>query len=370
MQSVRFMLRWIRSGCVVAALAALPLAGGAAAQKSDWPSAANTGVPAGITLTTVTSTTRLPAGVTINRHGDLIVDAPRVVLSGLDIRGSVYINASNVTLINSKVTAGGNYVIKIATGVTGTLIQNSTISGTAASPEGSKGIAGSGTFIANNISNMEDGIFLLGDKDTLIQGNYIHDLKATGSPHYDGIQIEGSVSNVIIRHNTVINDYGQTSALMIDNYFGPISNITVDNNLLVGGGYTIYVDGQFSGGPITGVSITNNHMGRGHWGITNFNKTSPVYTGNVDDGASIAAGLPTTGQPPAPSESTPPPASAGGRRGLRHHQRRLHRRLKRCCLGRPARRWDRRRFHQPRVQRPRCRQRAEPCGRRPQSRHH
>ena len=111
---------------------------------------------------------------------------------------------------------------------------------------------------------MEDGIFLLGDKNTLIQDNYIHDLKANlaGSPHYDGIQIEGSVSNVVIRHNTVINDYGQTSAVMIDNYFGPISNITVDNNLLVGGGYTIYVDGQFTGGSVTGVSITNNHMGR------------------------------------------------------------------------------------------------------------
>ena len=52
-----------------------------------------------------------------------------MVLSGLDIKGSVYINASNVTLINSKVTGGGDYVVKIASGVTGTVIQNSTISG-------------------------------------------------------------------------------------------------------------------------------------------------------------------------------------------------------------------------------------------------
>jgi Ca2+-binding RTX toxin-like protein len=258
---------------------------------STWPNAANTGVPVGITLTTVTPTTPLPTGVTINRSGDLIVNAPGVVLSGLDIKGSVYINASNVTLINSKVTGGGDYVVKIASGVTGTVIQNSTISGGPSSPEGSKGIAGSGTFIANNISNVEDGIFLLGDKNTLIQDNYIHDLKATLSPHYDGIQIEGSVSNVIIRHNTIINDYGQTSAVMIDNYFGPISNITVDNNLLVGGGYTIYVDAQFTGGSITGVLITNNHMGTGSYGITNFNRASPVYTGNVNDGWSIADDL-------------------------------------------------------------------------------
>src|SRR5262245_49963675 len=165
MQPVQFILRSIISGCVVAALVALLLAGEAAAQKGDWPSAANTGVPAGITLTTVTSTTRLPAGVTINRDGNLIVDAPGVVLSGFDIRGSVYINASNVTLINSKVTSSNWAVIQIASGVTGTVIQNSTISGTAS--EGSSGIVGSGTFIANNISNVENGI--AGLKDTLIQ---------------------------------------------------------------------------------------------------------------------------------------------------------------------------------------------------------
>ncbi len=40
-----------------------------------------------------------------------------------------------------------------------------------------------------------------------------------------------------------------SSAVMIDNYFGPISNITVDNNLLVGGGDTIYVDGQGNASP-------------------------------------------------------------------------------------------------------------------------
>ena len=56
----------------------------------------------------------------------------------------------------------------------------------------------------------------------------------------------------------------QTSAIMIDNYFGPISNISVDGNLLVGGGYTVYSDAQFTGGSITGVSVTNNHIGGGH----------------------------------------------------------------------------------------------------------
>nr|WP_249787651.1 Ig-like domain-containing protein [Bradyrhizobium sp. NBAIM20] len=81
---------------------------------------------------------------------------------------------------------------------------------------------------------------------------------------------------------------------MIDNYFGPVSNVVVDNNLLYGGGYNIYSSAQFNGGPVTGVSITNNHMGGGYWGPTAFTGNSPVYTGNVDDSGSLIATLNTS----------------------------------------------------------------------------
>ena len=235
---------------------------------SGWPSAANTGVPAGVTLTP---------------SGNLVVNTPGAVISGLDIRGTVYINAPNVTLVNCNITSSEFYVVRISQGVTGAVVQNCTINGVGSGNDGSSGIAGQGTFIANNIYNVENGITLQGD-NSVIRDNYIHDLKASGSPHYDGIQIDGGISDTTITHNTVINDHGQTAALMIDNYFGPISNIKVDNNILVGGGYTIYSDAQFSGGSIAGVSITNNHVGGGQWGDTNFNKSSPVYTGNVRDG--------------------------------------------------------------------------------------
>ena len=211
------------------------------------------------------------------------------VISGLDIKGEVVINASNVTLQNCKITNSGYWVVKIADGVTGAVVQNCEINGVGTGNDGSHGILGSGTFIGNNIYNVENGITLQGS--AVIRDNYIHGLKASGAPHYDGIQIDGGISNVTISHNTVINDWGQTSAIMIDNYFGPISNISVDNNLLAGGGYTVYSDARFTGGSITGVSFTNNHMKSGQWGVTNFSKNTPVYTGNVNDGAALAAKL-------------------------------------------------------------------------------
>src|SRR4029079_11360024 len=128
--------------------------------------------------------------------------------------------------------------------------------------DGTSGILGSGTFLNNEIYNVENGIALNGN-NTVIKGNYIHDMNAAGSPHYDGIQIDGGNSNVVIEHNTIINNWGQTSAVMIDNYFGPISNIKVNDNYLAGGGYTIYSDGQFDGGTISGVQILNNVFDKG-----------------------------------------------------------------------------------------------------------
>ncbi|MFB6420739.1 MULTISPECIES: right-handed parallel beta-helix repeat-containing protein [Bradyrhizobium] len=234
---------------------------------SEWPNATNTGVRPNVKLT---------------RSGDVVADQAGATISGLDIEGRVHIKAPNVTLIDSKVTSGSFYIVRIEPGVTGAVIQNCEINGVGSGNDGSYGIVGQGTFIANNIYNVENGIGVSGS-DTLIQDNYIHDLVASGSPHYDGISIDGGNANIVIRHNTVINTHTQTSAVMIDNYFGPISNIQVDDNLLMGGGYTVYSSAQFNGGTVEGVSFTKNRMGRGRWGYSSIVKNVPLWRENVDN---------------------------------------------------------------------------------------
>ncbi|WP_247526373.1 Ig-like domain-containing protein [Bradyrhizobium sp. 199] len=225
--------------------------------------------------------------------GDLVINTAGAVISGLDIHGSVFINAPNVTLENCKVTTDAFYAVRVATGVTGAVVQHNEINGVGSGNDGDYGIMGQGKFIANNIYNVENGIGVDGG-NTLIQDNYIHDMIASGSPHYDGISIDGKNFDITIRHNTVINDHTQTAAIMIDNYFGPVSNVVVDNNLLYGGGYNIYSSSQFDGGSVTGVVVTNNHMGGGYWGPTAFTGNSPVYTGNVDDSGSLISALNTS----------------------------------------------------------------------------
>lgn len=236
---------------------------------TGWPDVSNTGVP---------SDTKLAPSkaLTIDRDG--------VVIESLDIDGMVNVNASNVTLRRCRIRVASFWVVKIQKGATGVTVEDCEIDGVGSNNDGSNGILGSGVFQRNNIFNVENGVTLDGGAPTVIMDNYIHDLLASGSPHYDCIQIDGNVSDVVIRHNTAINDYIQTSAVMIDNGFGPISNILVENNLLIGGAFTIYVDGQFNASPITNVRILYNHMGTGHWGVNAFNKTAPVFEGNVNDG--------------------------------------------------------------------------------------
>ncbi len=230
----------------------------------DWPNEKNTGA----------------TGVLKPYEGNMVISTDGAVVENLDIKGMISIRGRGVILRNCRIVSPNFYIVDCR--APDIIVEHCTIDGVGFGNEGSIAINGSGSFLYNNIFNVENA-FGVGS-NTIIKHNYIHDLKASGSPHYDGIQMDGGQSNVWIEHNTIINDHDQTSAIMIDNWAGAIDNVVVTDNLLVGGGYTIYVDGQFNNYPITNVSITNNHMGTGGFGITNFNKTNPIYTGNVNDG--------------------------------------------------------------------------------------
>ena len=81
---------------------------------TGWPDSTNTGVPAGTTLTP---------------SGDLVITQAGAVISGLDIKGTVYIAAPNVTLQNCKIAAASFAVVQIASGITGAVVQNCDING-------------------------------------------------------------------------------------------------------------------------------------------------------------------------------------------------------------------------------------------------
>ena len=244
------------------------------ADALGFPDATDTGVQAGVTLKAY--------------NGDLVINTPGAVISGLDIHGSVYINADNVTLINCRITSGGYWAVSVgggggSSGGTGCVVQNCEINGLGGT-QGSAGIQGAGTFLANNIYGVENGIVFAGS-NSLAQDNYIHDLQSTPEAHYDGIAAQGGLSNITIRHNTVISRPDATSAIYINNDFGPMSNVIVDNNKLSGGGYTVYSDEKAAHpGQITGVQFTNNYLVKGYYGYAAIANNTVVWQGNIDLG--------------------------------------------------------------------------------------
>ena len=251
---------------------------------TGYPNASNTGVPSGVTLQSP-SAANLPQGVAIDGAGNVTITKAGTTLSGFNISGTVYINASNVTLENCKVATGGYDVVMIAKGLTGVTVQNCTIDNLGG---GGEGINGEGTFIANNIMGCVDGINVWGD-NTVIKDNYIHGEAGPASAHFDTVQVDGAISNLTIAHNTLVNEQTQTSVLMLDNYWGPINNVTVNDNIMIGGGYTAYLNevaqGQAGGGRVTNVSFTNNVLSPGYYGVWNIRDElgdRPIVSGNRD----------------------------------------------------------------------------------------
>lgn len=218
----------------------------------------------------------------LSSSGPVTTTSDGQLIRGLDISGAVQINHSAVTFECCRITSAGFAVVNVAEHLSvAPIIQNCEIDGLGLrGTEGSNGINGYGTVRRCNIHGVENGINVTAP--LLFEDNYVHDLAAPGSPHYDGMQIDGG-HDITIRRNTIINSHAQTSAIMIDNGFNAVSNIVVDNNRLIGGGYTVYSDGRQGSRPISGVSFTNNRMGKGRWGYAAFAKNRPVWRGNVDD---------------------------------------------------------------------------------------
>jgi parallel beta-helix repeat protein len=234
----------------------------------NYPDETNTGVPADLNLTPATRFRFDVAGATV---------------SGLDFQGTVTIAAPNVTLRNFRITAKSWAALDIR--ADGVILENCEIDGQAA--PGIRGISVSGHNVSIrrcDIHHVEDGIYLAGSSKIDIENNYIHDLQSRwDGPHFDGIATDGGISDVLIRGNTVINPHPQTSAIMLSNYFGPVSGVRVERNRLIGGGYTVYSDGQFNNGEISGVSFLNNRLGRGFYGYSSIQRNAPEWSGNVDD---------------------------------------------------------------------------------------
>ena len=132
-------------------------------------------------------------------------------------------------------------------------IRDSDIDGTALPQDNaSLGFGGNGTVERCHIYGTGSGIAILHAGTSipaLVQGNYVHGLRAWGDPtttgsHNDGFTIRDYAGpSVVVRNNRFDCSSGNdTGAFFIQPYAGPIDNVLAEGNLLEGGGYNIVLE--------------------------------------------------------------------------------------------------------------------------------
>lgn len=208
------------------------------------------GVPAGTQLTTVSGSQTISSSGTI---------------TGKKYTGSVVVTADDVTLENCRIENGSWYGIDWK-GKRGKM-KNCTVTGTSNTASSScSGINMRDLTIEYCLVTKWENPINVAGSGGRIRWTIVKDLQSPPAGHNDGIQADGGFSDLIIENCYIDNQKGETSAVMLDNYWGAIDRVTVQNCFLGGGGMPAYLDGKFNGASkATNIKYLNNDMRRGGW---------------------------------------------------------------------------------------------------------
>src|SRR5262249_41322313 len=194
------------------------------------------------------------------------VDGNGAVLKGLSIPYNVDVTASHDTIEDDViVNTGDSFGGSIRHGHDVTLKDCGISSPHADSRRlmvGVKDVYGDATgtkAVGNNIWHTPTGLQLSAGA---IAGSYIHSVGFKPGDHVNGITVNGSTRPLTIRHNTVFVNLAQTDAISLFEDFGVEANKLIKDNLIAGGGYSIY-GGAKSGGPQSdNIRIIGNRFSR------------------------------------------------------------------------------------------------------------
>jgi hypothetical protein len=222
------------------------------------------------------------------------IEAGQVVENLLIVDCGIDVYAPNVTIRNVKIirTSVDMWAVRVAKGGSAT-ISHVEIAG---KDKGSESVQYA---ILNQTSNQVkvDHANLHHCADCIqgeamtVTDSYIHDMANPPGAHVDGFQCNASCG-VTLRHNTILNEWSQTAAIALFGDFGTPANSVIDNNLLAGGGYSVY--GGVAGS--TNIKVTNNRFSKiffpkgGYWGVEtalNRSGTGNLWSGNIWDDTGV-----------------------------------------------------------------------------------
>ncbi len=248
------------------------------------------------------TTTGVPDGTALTVHqGDITVTQAGTVIDRLDVHGSIYVKANNVTIKRSLIRGGpasskNKALIASWWGNTNLVVQDSTLRADFPS-YWMDGLTGSNfTATRLDISRVVDTVKVAAGNAT-ITNSWLHD-NAHFSPdpnqsdnktHDDGIQVSGG-KNIVISGNNI---HGAHNASVMVGQGTVVADLKITGNWLSDGGCAVNVSQGGTGGPILGSSVQNNKFGPGVYGTTcpmRLPKTSPItVSGNTWAATSTAA---------------------------------------------------------------------------------
>ena len=251
-----------------------------------YPDQDNTG-PSGTLQSAATAS--LPSGAAWDSGSQTMrITGNNVTVQNLDIPGPIAVDGNNATIRNSKIhvhsgcsSPCGGYGIRLGQSddaVSGTTLQNLDIVTDEKNPSNDNPSDPSTIDV-----KVDHGVRNNGDKavtaDHLyikgysggwkgpgtITNSYLFSQLVWSGDHVEAFLNGGEGNPTILQHDTILNPLGQTAAISFFNDFGGIGKVTVEDNLLAGGGYVMYGGAKNGSGNVTGpILIRNNRLARGN----------------------------------------------------------------------------------------------------------
>ncbi len=270
-----------------------------ASTTSQFPTAATTGVPGGTAgmSSQPSGGTSITASVSNKSFSSAVtVTASNITIDHCYFAGGLHLWGSNITAQNCYIKGSiVNTAGFVSLENTGCKLLNSEVDGGTAQVSQDAIWMGSGTTVQGcNIHGWSKGVYCSGS-NLVVSGNYIWNMVSSGE-HVDSIFIDGyngvTIGNINISGNSVncnlIPGVSVAGPVFIKNDFGPVNGVTVNGNLLVGGGYTVWPGTNLA--TVSHIAFTNNTLGIGQYGYAypGWVAATNTWTGNTDQ---------VTGQP-------------------------------------------------------------------------
>ena len=185
--------------------------------------------------------------------GDLILDRAGASVSDLEVTGTIYVRAKNVTLTRVTVRAAGNdFGIRQEPGADNLKVSACELS------DADYGLRQEATGLSVRDCDIHDvriGV-AVGNSAKIADSN-IHGLR-TDSAY--GVYSGGGGSGLVLTNTTIVNPRRGGAAVMLDTAGGPQVDVLVQGNRISGGQFALYA-GAAAGSH--DIRIIGNRLGRG-----------------------------------------------------------------------------------------------------------